>query len=69
MPKISSQKNRNSPVFKSIFDEINPQRTAIIKNEDYNSTLNSQYSTLYKTRNKTFRSRLKNELNFDSHTH
>ena len=63
MPKISSQKNRNSPVFKSIFDEINPQRTAIIKNEDYNSTLNSQYSTLYKTRNKTFRSRLKNTLN------
>ena len=63
MPKISSQKNKDSQVFKSIFDEINPQRTALIKNDDYNSTLNSQYSTLYKTRNKTFRSRLKNTLN------
>ena len=63
MPKLSSQKKRNSPVFKSIFDEINPQRTVLFKNDDYNSTINSQYSTLYKTKNKTFRPRLKSTLN------
>ena len=63
MPKLSSQKNRNSPVFKSIFDEINPQKTVLFKNDDYNSTINSQYSTLYKTKNQTFRPRLKSTLN------
>ena len=63
MPKISEQRNKNSPKFVSIFDEISPPKTTFNKNEDFNSTLYSQYSTLYKTKYKTFRSKFKNTTN------
>ena len=68
IPKLSNQ-NNITPHFISIFDEINPMRSTIFKNEekekekDNNTTLNSQYSTLYKSRNKSFLSKLKNTLN------
>ena len=69
IPKISKQ-NNITPHFISIFDEINPMKSTIFKNEekekdnkDNNTTLNSQYSTLYKSRNKSFLSKLKNTLN------
>ena len=69
IPKLSNQ-NNITPHFISIFDEINPMKSAIFKNEekekdnkDNNTTLNSQYSTLYKSRNKSFLSKLKNTLN------
>ncbi len=69
IPKISNQ-NNITPHFISIFDEINPMKSTIFKNEekekdnkDNNTTLNSQYSTLYKSRNKSFLSKLKNTLN------
>ena len=69
IPKLSNQ-NNTTPHFISIFDEINPMRSTIFKNEekekdnkDNNTTLNSQYSTLYKSRNKSFLSKLKNTLN------
>ena len=69
IPKLSNR-NNITPHFISIFDEINPMRSTIFKNEekekdnkDNNTTLNSQYSTLYKSRNKSFLSKLKNTLN------
>ena len=68
IPKLSNQ-NNITPHFISIFDEINPMKSTIFKNEekekekDNNTTLNSQYSTLYKSRNKSFLSKLKNTLN------
>ena len=69
IPKISNR-NNITPHFISIFDEINPMKSTIFKNEekekdnkDNNTTLNSQYSTLYKSRNKSFLSKLKNTLN------
>ena len=40
-----------------------PPKTTFNKNEDFNSTLYSQYSTLYKTKYKTFRSKFKNTTN------
>ena len=64
IPKINNQKNQTSQPFASVFDEVIPNKIISQKNnEDYIYTTNSQNSTLYKTRNKTFRTKLKNTLN------
>ena len=64
MPKLSTKNNdKNFPPFESAFAEIISKRTIPHKNEDPISTINSQYSTLYKTRNKTFYSKFKKPIN------
>ena len=67
IPKINNRNNKNnknSSPFASVFDEVIPNKTLALKNDDYMFTINSQNSTLYKTRNnKTFRSKLKSALN------
>ena len=63
IPKITNSPNKNLVPFKSIFEKPNSQRNLINKKEEFISSLNSQYSTLYKSRNKTAWSNLKNVFN------
>ena len=67
-PKIPSKIIQKSGTFVSIFDDKIPQKIFLNnKNEENkennNITTNSQYSTLYRTRNKSFLSNLKNTYN------
>ena len=63
IPKIPEKMIHKSKTFASIFDEKLPQKVPQNKNEENNLTTNSQYSTLYKTRNKSFLSNLKKTYN------
>lgn len=63
IPKIPEKMIHKSKTFASIFDEKLPQKIPQNKNEENNLTTNSQYSTLYKTRNKSFLSNLKKTYN------
>ena len=63
IPKIPEKMIHKSKTFASIFDEKLPQKIPQNKNEENSLTTNSQYSTLYKTRNKSFLSNLKKTYN------
>lgn len=63
IPKITNSPNKNLIPFKSIFEKPNSQRNITNKKDEFISSLNSQYSTLYKSRNKTAWSNLKNVFN------
>jgi hypothetical protein len=63
MPKIPEKNLKKSNTFASVFDDAIPKKTPSNKNEDFNLTANTQYSTLYKSRNKTFLSYLRNTYN------
>ena len=63
IPKLTNSLNKNFIPFKSVFEKPNSQRNIINRNDEYISSLTSQYSTLYKSRNKTSWSNLKNIFN------
>ena len=63
IPKIANSTNKNFVPFASVFEEIDSQKKDLNKNEEYITTLNSQISTLYKSRNKTSWTNLKNIFN------
>ena len=70
IPKLPTKIIKKSGTFLSIFDENIPQKINLNnKNEENrdnsnnNITTNSQHSTLYKTRNKSFLSNIKNTYN------
>ena len=63
MPKIPEKFIKKSNTFATVFDDAISKKIPLNKNEDYNLTANSQYSTLYRSRNKTFLSNIRNTYN------